>query len=104
MCEATWKGEATLPDGDEINILLPVAEECGNIKVLEHVHVVADVKSLTRRGAFSVQLESPSGTVSQLLAPRPVDGIAAGTFNKFTIKKVLQKPLNMTYGFSGIMV
>jgi len=84
VCEATWKGDATLPYGDEINILLPVGEECGNIKVLEHVHVMADVKSATRRGAFSVQLESPSGTISQLLAPRPVDGATAG-FSGFRI-------------------
>ena len=30
--------------------------------------------SNTRRGLFSIELQSPSGTVSQLLAPRPLSG------------------------------
>ena len=83
MCEATWRGEATLPSNDYVSIRLPVGEECGNIKVLEHVHVVVDINSATRRGAFLILLESPSGTESQLLAPRPLDNSISGTLLDF---------------------
>jgi len=84
VCEATWKGEATIPANDDVDILLPVGEQCGNVQILEHVHVVVSIKSATRRGSFSILLESPSGTVSKLLAPRPIDN-SVGGFDGFRI-------------------
>merc|ERR1719391_1503182 len=84
VCEAVWSGEASLPTDDTVVLRLPIGEECGTVRVLEHVHVTLDIQTLTRRGAFSVLLESPSGTVSQLLAPRPLDNSISG-FDGFKI-------------------
>ena len=78
VCEATWRGEASLPGGGDVRLNLPVGEECGAVGVLEHVHVTLDLSSGTRRGEFSVRLVSPSGTTSQLLAPRPLDNAVSG--------------------------
>merc|ERR1712012_1186501 len=55
---------------------------CDNIRVMEHVHVTIDIShSNTRRGLFSIELESPSGTESQLLALRPLDNSISGFSN-----------------------
>ena len=54
--------------------------EWGRGDVVEHVHVSVDISSNTRRGLFSIELQSPSGTVSQLLAPRPLDNSLSGEY------------------------
>ena len=51
--------------------------------VTEHVHVTVDITSRSRRGLFSLELESPSGTVSKLLAPRPRDNSLSGKSSKW---------------------
>jgi len=78
VCEASWQGDVTLPAEEKVALRLPVGEECGTVRVLEHVHVTVSIKTLTRRGALSLLLESPSGTLSQLLAPRPLDNSITG--------------------------
>ena len=47
-------------------------EQCGE-------HSVSS--SNTRRGLFSIELESPAGTVSRLLATRPLDNSLSGFAN-----------------------
>jgi len=81
VCEATWKGEVELPISNEVVIALPVGDECGNIEVLEHVHIVVSLTTGTRRGDVSMKLQSPSGHISNILAPRPIDN-AYGGFNE----------------------
>ena len=57
-------------------------EQCGEeLAVLEHIHVTIDISSNTRRGLFSIELESPAGTVSRLLATRPLDNSLSGFAN-----------------------
>ena len=53
------------------------------VAVTEHVHVTVDITSRSRRGLFSLELESPSGTVSKLLAPRPRDNSLSGKSSKW---------------------
>ncbi len=86
MCEATWRGEVSVGGGGEVRLTLPVGAECGGVAVLEHVHVTLDLASGTRRGEFAVRLLSPTGTLSQLLAPRPLDNAVSGTFSLKTKK------------------
>ncbi len=88
MCEATWHGEVSVGGGGEVRLTLPVGAECGGVAVLEHVHVTLDLTSGTRRGEFAVRLLSPTGTLSQLLAPRPLDNAVSGTFSLKTKKNV----------------
>jgi hypothetical protein len=78
VCEATWRGEVSVGGGGEVRLTLPVGAECGGVAVLEHVHVTLDLTSGTRRGEFAVRLLSPTGTLSQLLAPRPLDNAVSG--------------------------
>ena len=76
---------------------LSINASCGGlVGVVEHVHVSVDISSNTRsvhmytnstqnqfntrRGLFSIELQSPSGTVSQLLAPRPLDNSLSGEY------------------------
>ena len=64
---------------DRTELRVEVAcEGAGRVTRAEHVHVTVDISSNTRRGLFSIMLESPSGTVSQLLAPRPLDNSLSG--------------------------
>ena len=49
------------------------------ISALEHVHVTVNMDSHTRRGLFSLSLQSPAGTKSTLLAPRPLDNSLTGS-------------------------
>jgi len=84
VCEATWVGEVVMPASDEVAIRLPVGEEClGTLRVLEHVHVVVGMDyARGRRGDVAMELEAPSGLVSEILAPRPMDNSFAFGFNE----------------------
>ena len=88
-----WEGgEVTIGGRDQAK--LSINASCGGlVGVVEHVHVSVDISSNTRsvhmytctlvhktgyysntrRCLFSIELQSPSGTVSQLLAPRPLE-------------------------------
>ena len=87
-CEAEWEqGKAgkgpgawlTISGRDQADLSLNAS--CGGIVgLVEHVHVSVDISSNTRRGLFSIELQSPSGTVSQLLAPRPLDNSLSGEY------------------------
>ena len=82
-CETEWEGgaagEVALAGRDRTELRLEAAcAGAGRVTRAEHVHVTVDISSNTRRGLFSIMLESPSGTVSQLLAPRPLDNSLSG--------------------------
>ena len=66
----------------DVQLMIPVQEGCSAVSVLEHVHVKVNINSLSQRGAFSLFLESPSGTISNLLAPRPLDHSVSGKISK----------------------
>ncbi|XP_023327170.1 furin-like protease kpc-1 isoform X3 [Eurytemora carolleeae] len=83
-CEATWAGGIKIPMTQDVQLMIPVQEGCSAVSVLEHVHVKVNINSLSQRGAFSLFLESPSGTISNLLAPRPLDHSVSG-FEGFQI-------------------
>jgi len=61
----------------EIKINLD-ASNCDRVKFLEHLHLHIDLTSGAKRGDLSVVLQSPSGTTSTLLAPRPFDEFRTG--------------------------
>ena len=79
-CETEWEGgEVALAGRDRTELRVEAAcAGAGRVTRAEHVHVTVDISSNTRRGLFSIMLESPSGTVSQLLAPRPLDNSLSG--------------------------
>ena len=78
-CEGDWEGgEVTLSGRDSTELSVDVSSCNGKVSLIEHIHVTVDISSNTRRGLFSIQLESPTGTVSQLLAPRPLDNSLSG--------------------------
>ena len=54
------------------------ASECDAVKHLEHVQLHIELTSQARRGDLSVELLSPSGTTSKILAQRPNDQIRTG--------------------------
>ena len=54
------------------------ASNCGSINFLEHIHLNIDLTSGAARGDLSVEIKSPGGTNSILLAPRPFDQIRTG--------------------------
>merc|ERR1711970_1156095 len=56
-------------------------DPCTKVGVLEHVHVVVDISSRSSRGEFEILLRSPQGTLSQLLARRPLDNSISGFSN-----------------------
>ena len=59
------------------------ASSCGEgVKFLEHLHLNIDMTSGASRGALSVILRSPEGTVSILMGPRPKDVMQTG-FGRF---------------------
>ena len=58
--------------------IVTVFSDCKNVQFLEHVHVMVDISSRSRRGEFTILLKSPSGTVAKLLAPRPLDNSISG--------------------------
>ena len=79
-CETEWAGREVGLGGRDRSQLSHNVTECGHVGVMEHVHVTVDIShSNTRRGLFSIELESPSGTMSQLLAPRPLYNSLSGT-------------------------
>merc|ERR1711983_57819 len=81
-CEGDWEGgEVTLSGRDSTQLSVDVSSCNGQVSLIEHIHVTVDISSNTRRGLFSIQLESPTGTVSQLLAPRPLDNSLSGFAN-----------------------
>ena len=80
-CETEYAGTEVSLDGRERKELEVVVEECEDVAVIEHVHVTVDISSRSRRGLFSLELTSPSGTVSKLLAPRPLDNSLSGFAN-----------------------
>ena len=81
-CEAEWEGGEVSIGGRDVATLSLNASCGGLVGVMEHVHVSVDISSNTRRGLFSIELQSPAGTVSQLLAPRPLDNSLSGEQNK----------------------
>ncbi len=82
--------------GGEVRLTLPVGAECGGVAVLEHVHVTLDLTSGTRRGEFAVRLLSPTSTLSQLLAPRPLDNAVSGTVQALSLLKTKKCELSVT--------
>jgi len=80
-CEAEFsEGDLNVGGKSEKELTLSVTK-CENVKFLEHVHVMIDISSRSRRGEFTILLESPSGTISKLLAPRPLDNSISGFAN-----------------------
>jgi subtilisin-like proprotein convertase family protein len=63
--------------GTEQTITLD-ASNCDKVTFIEHIHLFIDMTSGAKRGDLSVLLRSPGGTVSILLAPRPLDDIRTG--------------------------
>jgi len=86
-CEVEWNGEElSVRAGEQKEIEVVInsnPESAGScaVRVLEHVHVVVDISSRSRRGEFTILLRSPVGTVSKLLAPRPLDNSLSGFAN-----------------------
>jgi len=79
--------------GTEKSFTMKVSEDnaCAKeIKFMEHLHVYVNLQSRTARGNLRVSLESPSGTVSNLLGFRPADGDRTGlkSFNKWPLMSV----------------
>jgi len=80
-CEVEFsEGELSIGGRGQKELSLSVTE-CENIQFLEHVHVMVDISSRSRRGEFTIQLKSPAGTISKLLAPRPLDNSISGFAN-----------------------
>ena len=81
-CQADWAGSEVILAGRDTTELSLEVEQCGEeVAVLEHLHVTVDISSNTRRGLFSIELQSPSGTISRLLATRPLDNSLSGFAN-----------------------
>ena len=77
-CEVEFsEGDLNVGGKSEKELTLSV-KKCENVKFLEHVHVMIDISSRSRRGEFTILLKSPSGTTSKLLAPRPLDNSISG--------------------------
>ncbi len=89
--------------GGEVRLTLPVGAECGGVAVLEHVHVTLDLTSGTRRGEFAVRLLSPTGTLSQLLAPRPLDNAVSGTVRHLHFLKGLSYEIDFENVDAGLI-
>lgn len=80
-CEVDYSdGELNVGGRIEKELSLTVSD-CKNVQFLEHVHVMVDISSRSRRGEFTILLKSPSGTVAKLLAPRPLDNSISGFAN-----------------------
>lgn len=80
-CKVEWdQDEMRVTPRNEATLILEI-DGCNDVQVLEHVHVVVDMSSRSRRGDFSLSLKSPSGTESVLLAPRPLDNSISGFAN-----------------------
>jgi len=80
-CEVDYsEGELNIGGRGQRELRLDVGE-CDHVRHIEHVHVVVDISSRSRRGQFAIQLKSPAGTVSRLLAPRPLDNSLSGFAN-----------------------
>eukprot|EP00092_Neocalanus_flemingeri_P010643 GFUD01011465.1.p1 GENE.GFUD01011465.1~~GFUD01011465.1.p1 ORF type:complete len:777 (+),score=122.67 GFUD01011465.1:174-2504(+) len=80
-CEVEFsEGELSIGGRGQKELSLSVTD-CKNVQFLEHVHVMVDISSRSRRGEFTIQLKSPSGTLSKLLAPRPLDNSISGFAN-----------------------
>jgi len=80
-CEVEFsEGDLNVGGKSEKELTLSV-KNCENVKFLEHVHVMIDISSRSRRGEFTILLKSPSGTTSKLLAPRPLDNSISGFAN-----------------------
>jgi len=80
-CEVEFnEGELSIGGRGQKELRLSVSD-CENVQYLEHVHVMLDISSRSRRGEFSIELKSPSGTISKLLAPRPLDNSISGFAN-----------------------
>ncbi|XP_046899715.1 endoprotease bli-4-like isoform X2 [Hypomesus transpacificus] len=72
-----------LPSGGQVSIIIQSDGCLGKdteVNTLEHVQVCVSLSSVCR-GDLSVQLESPAGTVSVLLAPRRNDDWTGGLRN-----------------------
>lgn len=80
-CEVDFSGGELSVGGRSEKELSLTVTECDSIKFLEHVHVMVDISSRSRRGEFTIQLKSPAGTISKLLAPRPLDKSLSGFAN-----------------------
>ncbi|KAM6967622.1 proprotein convertase subtilisin/kexin type 4-like [Aplochiton taeniatus] len=81
--EVTFDPARLVPSGQEVSITIQ-SDGCQGrdteVNTLEHVQVTVSISSVCR-GDLSIGLESPSGTASLLLAPRPNDASAAGLAN-----------------------
>lgn len=66
----------TVPARSSVTIQLSV-KECNNVNFLEHVQAKISLDA-NRRGDIKIDLISPSGTKSTLLAPRTHDNSHAG--------------------------
>lgn len=80
-CELDYMGQEETIRSEKNKDLEIYNTGCDKITVLEHVHVVVDINSRSRRGEFEITLKSPTGTVSQLLARRPLDNSISGFSN-----------------------
>lgn len=68
----TWTGNQAVADNSSTGVTLPLTFNASPVMRVEHVEVVV---SLThdRRGDLEVQLVSPTGVVSALATPEPLD-------------------------------
>jgi len=80
-CEVEYQGQEETVRAGQARELQLIVSGCDQVRVLEHVHVVVDINSRSRRGEFEILLRSPAGTLSQLLAPRPLDNSISGFSN-----------------------
>ena len=80
QCESDvrLREEVALAGRDNTQLLVNLTDCVGQVSHVEHVHLTVQISSKTRRGLFSIELESPAGTVSKLLAPRPLDNSLSG--------------------------
>ena len=71
----------------KLNAEHPCVQEIG---FLEHIHLKMDLNSRGSRGDITVKLESPGGTISELLGERPQDSISGGVslFKKWPLMSV----------------
>jgi len=83
QCESDvrLREEVALAGRDNTQLLVNLTDCVGKVSHVEHVHLTVQISSKTRRGLFSIELESPAGTVSKLLAPRPLDNSLSGFSN-----------------------
>jgi subtilisin family serine protease len=68
----SWTGSQAVADNSTTGVTLPLTFSASPVMRVEHVEVVVNVTH-DRRGDLEIQLVSPTGVVSELATPEPLD-------------------------------